>query len=128
GPHALKIIDDVMIQGYLCAPGQGGYSLDDLALRYDVPGHPQSETASEGLANKSVDETARFVAVHLATIKELRQSLSDRLEQDGLGRLYEEIELPLAGVLAEMERTGIRVDVQILRDLASEFGDQIKAL
>ncbi len=49
--------------------------------------------------------------------------LMERLEDAGMTRLYEEIEMPLVRVLADMETRGIRVDAEKLRS----FGDQLKA-
>jgi len=115
-----------MIQGYLIAPGQGDQSLDDLALKYGAP-KPAPISALIG-DNPRVSVLAKAVSSNLEVIKELRRSLSGRLEQDGLVDLYREIELPLVRVLADMERTGIRLDVEVLHKLASEFGDQIDAL
>ena len=40
----------------------------------------------------------------------------ERLEHDDLVKLYEEVELPLVDVLFDMERQGVRIDVQALHD------------
>ncbi len=47
---------------------------------------------------------------HCALIDALYETLSQRLEKLNLTKLYEEIELPLCPVLAEMERSGVLVD------------------
>ncbi len=37
----------------------------------------------------------------------LREAMDPRLERDGLAALFNDVEMPLAGVLADMEATGI---------------------
>ena len=51
---------------------------------------------------------------HCALIDALYETLSQRLEELNLTKLYEEIELPLCPVLAEMERSGVLVDRKAL--------------
>ena len=52
--------------------------------------------------------------------------LCPRVEKEGLGDLFRNIELPLIPVLAEMELTGVRVDTAYLQELALEFGEVLK--
>ena len=47
---------------------------------------------------------------HCALIGALHQTLRKRLEELDLWTLYQQIELPLCPVLAEMEREGMLVD------------------
>ena len=58
---------------------------------------------------------------HCALIDGLYETLSQRLEELGLTKLYEEIELPLCPVLAEMERSGVLVD----RKALAAFGEAL---
>ena len=50
---------------------------------------------------------------------ELWKELDPAIDQRGVRRLYEDIELPLAAVLARMHRTGIRIDPVELRRLSA---------
>jgi DNA polymerase-1 len=58
----------------------------------------------------------------------VREPLERRLSEDGLDRLYGEIELPLIAVLARMEATGVALDREALAGLATEFGIEISRL
>lgn len=69
-------------------------------------------------------QTAQIL-VHLGR---LRERLSVRLREDGLERLFAEVETPLLRILAEMERAGVLVDVDRLRKLAAEFERRLEAL
>lgn len=53
---------------------------------------------------------------------QLAATYEPRLEAAGLRTLYDTLEVPLIGVLAEMERTGIRVDVPFLTTLGADGG------
>jgi DNA polymerase-1 len=44
-----------------------------------------------------------------------------RLDEDGLTRLFHEIELPLVDVLVDMEREGVKLDTERLREISERF-------
>ncbi len=54
--------------------------------------------------------------------------LNARLKEFGLDKLYYELELPLARVLARMENNGIRTDREALESFSLELGEKIEAL
>jgi DNA polymerase-1 len=58
----------------------------------------------------------------------LRPILAARLAEDELESLFHSVEVPLVEVLADMECTGIRVDVDRLADLSRRFGERMAAL
>jgi DNA polymerase-1 len=59
---------------------------------------------------------------------EIWRQLADAVESRGLKKLYTEIELPLATVLAKMERTGVRIDRQELGRLSQLMEREITTL
>ncbi len=110
---ALAGVDfDTMLAGFLVNPGRPEPSLDNLYHEHLAP--------LGGGATSSRSEPALISA--------LRRVLEQRLERDGLGKLFREIELPLATVLADMEATGIRIDAEVLRAMSAEFGEQLAVL
>jgi DNA polymerase-1 len=71
--------------------------------------------------------------VHRAGLEALsalavRDPLARSLQEEGLERLFREIELPLIPVLARMEADGIGVDLEALAVLDREFGAEITRL
>ncbi len=74
-----------------------------------------------------LDTAARAGLEALASLA-VREPLERRLVEDGLARLYAEMELPLIPVLARMEATGVALDLDALRLLATEFGAEISRL
>jgi DNA polymerase-1 len=75
--------------------------------------------------------TAR-VAEYSAEDADVAWRLCERLEPEvhsqGLGRLYDDVEVPLIEVLAELESNGIRIDVPRLRRLSEEMTQQLAAM
>jgi DNA polymerase-1 len=74
-----------------------------------------------------LDSAARAGLEALAALA-VREPLERRLLTDGLDRLYAEMELPLIAVLARMEATGVALDLDALRALATEFATEISRL
>ena len=74
-----------------------------------------------------LDNAARAGLEALASIA-VRDPLERRLADEGLDRLYGEMELPLIAVLARMEATGVALDREALAGLATEFGVEISRL
>ena len=114
---------DTELAAYLLSPTDGSYDLEKLGITYYnqefakakeylAPGAFDSlfSLESEG---QSAGPMGAFLS-HCALIDCLYETLSQRLEELGLTKLYEEIELPLCPVLAEMERSGVLVDRKAL--------------
>ncbi len=63
-----------------------------------------------------------------AIVAALRLGLMPKLERDGLMPLFNDIEMPVAHVLDEMEECGIAVDAGALKTISKEFGDEAARL
>ncbi|NLT58638.1 MAG: DNA polymerase I [Clostridiales bacterium] len=98
-----------------------GLAFDPALASYLI--NPSSKHTLEALCAAHLDralpegEAARALA-----LRELRPLLADRLEQDGLTALMQQVELPLSRVLSEMEQRGFSVDEAALR----RFGETLK--
>ena len=64
----------------------------------------------------------------LEAISKLKNLFSERLKSDDLLNVFEDIELPLISVLAEMELTGIKIDTASLKKLNSSVSKEIAEL
>ena len=81
------------------------------------------------LAEVPVDETAAAACALVEGARRLCEALGEDLRADPeLHGLYQDIEKPLIEVLANLELTGIRIDVPRLQRLSHELGRQIDAL
>ncbi|HXD91347.1 MAG TPA: DNA polymerase, partial [Candidatus Binataceae bacterium] len=102
---------DTQIAGFLINPGKAEPSLNDLY-------HEHLAVIGGNAAGMSEP----------AIVEALAEALPAKLADAGLAKLYEEIELPVASVLAAMEQAGIGVDAAALRTISSEFGVQLATL
>jgi len=102
---------DTMLAAYLLEPGKGSYPPDKVTAFYGI----------------SLKENAD--AVQLATaIWELRNRTMPMLEEQDMLSLLTEIEIPLSGVLAEMESVGFKVDPEGIIRYAGELQEAEDAL
>ncbi len=76
----------------------------------------------------SVAEAARYSGEDADITLRLAHRLFPQVQEEGMGKLFTDVEVPLAAVLARMELTGIRVDLALLSELSQEFGKQRRAL
>lgn len=125
---------DVMVADYLLAPGERTHGLADLARRY--LNHRKREVAEvvgtgkhmRRIADVPLAELGPFAAEEADLALQLSSVLSRRLQEEGLDRLYSELEMPLIEVLAELEFHGITVDVGLLQTVSDRFGQRMAAL
>ena len=100
-------VDDTMLLSYALNPTHATQTLADVAARH-------GQTAPNSLA-------AGAAAIH-ALAPELRAEV----EKAGVGRVYAEIDLPLAPVLFRMERAGVRIDKGALDVLSKRFSMELE--
>ena len=73
-----------------------------------------------------VEKTTQYAAEDADITLQLHEKLWPELEKDQkLTKLFTDIEMPLAIVLAEMERTGVLVDAKQLNDYSNELAEQL---
>ena len=73
-----------------------------------------------------VEKTTQYAAEDADITLQLHEKLWPELEKDQkLTKLFTDIEMPLAIVLAEMERTGVLVDAKQLNDYSIELAKQL---
>ena len=111
---------DAGIAAYLLNPLKNTYTYDDLAKEYLQVYLPSTEEIFDtaklpDLAAVS-DELAGCYAGNMAyAVYRVREIMEQHLEAEGMSRLYQEIEIPLAFTLADMEEAGIRVEAEELK-------------
>lgn len=120
---------DVLLAAYLLDPTESSLSLSGLAARYHVgAGLPADEDVyGKGTKFRLPEEAA--LAAHLcrkaAVTAQLAQPLAEALENSGMHALFHELELPLSGVLADMELRGIAANSSTLERLGESFSSQL---
>ena len=117
-----------------------GVAMDTSLASYLVdPSRPEHTPASVGydLLGISPDDVRDGADVNVETLAECKKAsiiiqigkiLDKKLDSEGLGRLFNEMELPLARVLAGMEAFGIKVDREKLSDLSKEIEVELASM
>lgn len=101
---------DAALAGYLLESDRSTYPLADLCRQFGLAAPPP-----------------RDLPAAAAAIEALRAPALAALRSHGLEGVYTEIELPLVGVLAAMERAGVSVDRAALAALEGEFAARLVA-
>ncbi len=118
---------DTMIAAHLLDPSGRGYSLDALAMRYlDRKNIPIEDLIGKGKSQTTMDTVdVEKVCVYSCEDADVTFRLADvlgpALKEKGLWGLFEEVEMPLVEVLAEMQMAGVAVDTEYLAGLAEEI-------
>jgi DNA polymerase-1 len=118
---------DTALAAYLALPAQRTYDLADLALRYlrkelrpegaGTDERPAGEGTQLALDTAEEDETWPDWCLRAQAVGELAVKLGEELATMEVGRLVDDVELPLVPILGKLERTGIAVDLSVLDEI-----------
>ncbi len=125
---------DTMIAHYLINPDMR-HNMDILSETY-LKYAPQSIEALIGKKGKNqksmrdvpLEEIKEYAVEDADVTLQLSEIFNSELDKTHTKKLFEEIEIPLVGVLASMEKEGINLDVPFLQSLSKELGDDIAQL
>ena len=104
---------DTELAAYLINPGVRAQEMRDLVERFGN-GAAIDESGSE-----------RALLTSACALFALRESLTAELSKRNLSHLYEELELPIAELLTEMEKRGVAVNRKALEDLLQFFEEEV---
>lgn len=107
---------DVALAAYVADSNNGAATLNALMERY------------AGAVLPDEKDPQKQVALQAAAIGALVGPLAQELEKEGARKVYDDIDLPLVGVLACMERTGAALDVDHLKALNESTGAEVDRL
>ena len=126
---------DTMVASYCLDAERRSHSMDNMArdfLGYECV--PISELIGKGKKQITFDMVDTEVAADYAAEDAditflLYKYLSEGLDkQPAIKKLFEEVEMPLVEVLADMERNGVSLDVKLLKKMSIEISDSIEEL
>jgi len=125
---------DTMVASY-CLDPERSHSMDEMAADYlDYQCIPISALIGKGknqLTFDMVDTAAacNYSAEDADITFRLYLYLKDRLEKEPqLMKLFEQVEMPLVPVLAEMEYNGVSLDTRVLRKMSGEITETLKGV
>ena len=132
--------DDTMLMSYALDAGRAHHGMDELSTRHlghvpiafkDVAGGGKGRSGSGGQPDFSqvpLRAATDYAAEDADVTLRLHTLFRDRLWREGVTRIYEQVDRPLVPVVAEMERSGIRVDRQALAGLSAAYEVEIARL
>ena len=124
--------DDPMLASYLLDP-ESRHGMDYLSLRHlghrPISFKDMVPDPKKNFGDLQPDEALNYAAedadVTLRLAVRLRESLQT---QEELMALYREVELPLEGLLARVERSGVLIDAGVLAELSAALGENLKKM
>lgn len=131
GIHLKGVDFDALLAAYLLDPTESNLSLSGLTGKYSLPGVKTDEEVFGKGAKFRLPELAAL-SDHLGrkamAIARIVPVLREELEKSEMHSLFYELELPLAGVLAEMELRGIALDAEGLKAFGVELAGKLDAI
>ncbi|MDR4052502.1 MAG: DNA polymerase I [Oscillospiraceae bacterium] len=130
GLPAEGFVFDTALAAYLLDATAGKYDLPRLFVAYFNQELPKPVHLEPDAFSPLGDQAAAWASLHSygAAIEALHGVLLPRLREQGMEKLYFDVELPLCRVLADMERSGFLVDGGALARFGRELSDTIDRL
>ncbi len=125
---------DGYIASYLVHPEWNNYSVADATAEYfNKRILTKEELLGKGAKEKKyaempIEEIIAYGKAHIKSIYDMTQALTERLQQEALEDLYNNIEMPLIEVLSDIEYDGFNVDLNVLHKLDEELIGKITSL
>ena len=123
---------DTMLAAYLL--GEKSLGLKALAFaRLGIEMTPISDLIGSGakqisMSQVEVNQAANYSCADADITRQLTELLRAELHQQGLWQLFSEVEMPLVPVLVHMERNGVALDKELLRQMSHRLGEQLLKL
>lgn len=134
GINVSKVIFDTAIGAYIINSTKNAYEYNDLAGEFLNQGYPSvEELLGKGKNKKSIfdlssDIRLEFCASFSYVIFKTKYIIDKKLEENEQTKLYYDIELPLIYVLADMEKYGIKIDEDKLKEYQKELETKINII
>jgi DNA polymerase-1 len=129
------IVFDTMLESYVLDSTATRHNMDALALKYlAYQTVHYEEVAGKGARQLRFDQIPVAVAAPYAaedadiTLR-LHETLWPKLQQqEGLKKLFTDVELPLLTVLSRIERNGVLIDAKLLLQQSKELATQLRQI
>jgi DNA polymerase I len=122
---------DLLLAAYLLNPSQLSFAFSELVRNYlRQPFPTDEEVYGKGVKRRSLaeKELAQHLACKLSALYQLYPVLLQELQRLQLDSLLFELEMPLARILAQMERQGVRIDQERLHVLGLALKESMERL
>ncbi len=124
---------DVLIAAYLLNPLKNDYEIWHVANEYLKKTMPEfkekfGKDSLSKIYESKIDELVSYKASEAIVCLECYDILRKKLSEEGMLKLFEEIEMPLSYVLYDMEKEGVIVQKDALNSYSAQLKDQIEVL
>ena len=125
---------DTMIASYLLAPERRSQAMDALARDLlKLQTIPISDLIGKGkkqvtMLEVELDKVAEYAGEDADITWRLYELLAPKLEAEGLKKLFDELEMPLLSVLADMENAGVALDLDRLEQTRVSLSAKVEEL
>ncbi len=124
---------DILIAAYLINPLKSDYEIIDVANEYlglMIPDFKEKfgKDSVDTLFEQKNEELISYMAKQAVVCFDAYEILKEKLKEEGMISLFEEIEMPLSLVLYEMEKNGVTVRKEALNAYSEELKKQIDVL
>lgn len=129
-----NVCGDTMLLSYLLNPHLRQHSLDDLSLNCfnfkkiatkDLIGSGKDQKCMSDLP---VDQVGNYCGEDIFITIKLKNLLEKQVVENGLEKVYKDIEVPLISILFNMERLGIYIESQMLLGLKTQLNANLEVL
>jgi DNA polymerase-1 len=124
----LGLRHDTMVGAYLLDPARRTYDLIDIAAQRGLAAAPKNSESADGDQLELGEEPPPDPAAEARLVWEIAQLQRKGIEDGGLEKLMDEVEMPLIEVLASMEQNGVLLDKKRLADIGEGFEQRIETL
>jgi DNA polymerase-1 len=134
GLDVAPVTCDTMIAEWLINPGSRNLGLKNLAWdRLGVEMTPIEDLIGSGakqitMDRVPVDQAAPYACADVDMTLRLANLLQPELRDKALWKLYSEVEMPLVPVIVDMQRAGVKLDVEFLAQMGKELGQRLGEL
>jgi DNA polymerase-1 len=122
---------DTMVAAWLDDPERNNYSLDSLAayhLSYSAVAYNDIVAKGNTFDTVTLETATRYSSEDADLCIRMKEYMEGRLKKTGSLRLFEELEMPLLPILAEMEGEGIKIEPKVLKDYGVELSDELDTI
>ncbi|MGD9147972.1 MAG: DNA polymerase I [Anaerolineae bacterium] len=134
GMDLTPVTCDTMIAEWLINPGSRNLGLKNLSwTRLGIEMTPISDLIGSGRKQITmdlvpVDKAAPYACADVDMTLRLANQLQPELHEKALWALFSEVEMPLVPIIVDMQRAGVKLDVEFLGGMSRELGQRLGEL
>ncbi|MFQ5348972.1 MAG: DNA polymerase, partial [Thermoanaerobaculia bacterium] len=132
GRDATAPLFDTMLVSYVLRPALRGHGLAEIALErldFSALSHKEAGWDKGEPPMPGTESLLAYAGERVELARRLAAPMRKELDTDeGLNRVYREVEAPLVPVLVGMEETGVLLDVDFLAGMSARMGEELAGL